>query len=52
MMKSKNHLMCQRDLKAPGLDGMPAIFFKKYWDVVGEKLTREVQHVLKGERMH
>jgi hypothetical protein len=27
------------DLKAPGPDGMPAAFFKKYWDVVGEKLT-------------
>lgn len=39
------------DLKAPGPDGMPAIFFKKHWDVVGEKLTREVLHVLRGGPM-
>lgn len=24
------------DLKAPGPDGMPPIFFKKYWDIVGD----------------
>jgi hypothetical protein len=39
------------DLKAPRPDGMPAIFFKKYWDVVGEKLTREVLHILRGGPM-
>jgi hypothetical protein len=36
------------DLKALGPDGMPAVFFKKYWDVVGEKLTQEVLNVLRG----
>jgi len=40
------------DLKAPGPDGMPTLFFKQYWDVVGEQLTREVQQVLRGGRMH
>lgn len=39
------------DLKAPGPDGMPAIFFKKYWDVVGDKLTKEVLDVLRGGTM-
>lgn len=28
------------DLKAPGPDGMPAVFFKKYWDIVGEQRCR------------
>lgn len=36
------------DLKAPGPDGMPAIFFKKFWDTVGERVKEEVKEVLNG----
>ncbi|XP_045083332.1 uncharacterized protein [Aegilops tauschii subsp. strangulata] len=36
------------DLKAPGADGMPAIFYKRFWSTVGEAVTREVLHVLRG----
>jgi hypothetical protein len=36
------------DLKAPGPDGMPAIFYKRFWDVVGEKVTNEVLQILNG----
>ena len=39
------------DLKAPGADGMPAIFFKRYWSTVGEQVVSEVLHVLRGGRM-
>jgi hypothetical protein len=39
------------DLKAPGPDRMPAIFFKKYWDIVGEQLIKKVRAVLEGGRM-
>lgn len=30
------------DLKAPGPDGMHAIFYKKYWDLLGDDLVKEV----------
>lgn len=35
------------DLKAPGADDMPAIFYK-YWDLVGESVVQEILHVLQG----
>jgi hypothetical protein len=36
------------DLKAPGSDGMPSIFYKNCWDLVGNKVTAEVLDVLAG----
>lgn len=36
------------DLKAPGPDGMPAIFYKRFWDLVGPKVQEAVLGVLNG----
>lgn len=30
------------NLKAPGPDGMPALFYKEYWDDVGDRVVEEV----------
>lgn len=30
------------DMKAPGSDGLHAIFFKRFWHILGEELTDEV----------
>lgn len=32
--------------KAPGHDGLPAIFFQKYWSCLGEKLTTACFRIL------
>jgi len=36
------------DLKAPGPDGMLAIFYKKFWDIIGDQIVMEVLGVLNG----
>ncbi|KAL5564839.1 hypothetical protein UlMin_028003 [Ulmus minor] len=35
--------------KSPGPDGMPGLFFQKYWDIVGEEITEAALLVLNNE---
>ncbi|XP_075650207.1 uncharacterized protein LOC142620781 [Castanea sativa] len=34
-------------LKAPGLDGMPGLFYRHYWSIVGDQLVAAVQSFFK-----
>jgi hypothetical protein len=34
------------DFKAPGPDGLHAVFYKQFWDVCGEEITTEVLQAL------
>ena len=42
----KKALFSIGDLKAPGSDGLHAIFFKRFWDMLGDDLTDEVLHAI------
>ena len=36
------HFFSIGDLKAPGLDGLHAIFYKRFWHMLGDDLVQEV----------
>ena len=39
------------DLKAPGPDGLHAIFFKRFWHIVGDELTKEVLDAINNKKI-
>jgi hypothetical protein len=39
------------ELKGPGADGMPVLFYKKFWSLVGEMVKEEVLAVLNESTM-
>ncbi|GAU40809.1 hypothetical protein TSUD_397930 [Trifolium subterraneum] len=39
-------IMDMKALAAPGPDGLPALFYHNYWDIVGRDITNMVLHVL------
>lgn len=44
----KQALDSMGDLKAPGADGMPALFYNQFWDIVGADVVKEVRNFLTG----
>lgn len=38
------------NLKAPGPDGSPALFYKEYWEIVGDRIVEEIL-LLRGGQM-
>ncbi|KAL5577574.1 hypothetical protein UlMin_019273 [Ulmus minor] len=45
-------VFCMGSFKAPGLDGMLALFYKTYWDTVGPDVVRLVQDLFISNRLH
>uniref|UniRef100_A0A2N9H0H1 aminobutyraldehyde dehydrogenase n=1 Tax=Fagus sylvatica TaxID=28930 RepID=A0A2N9H0H1_FAGSY len=39
------------NLKAPGLDGLPALFYKKYWPIVGDSVISAMQNFFQSGHM-
>ena len=39
------------DFKAPGPDGLHAVFFKRYWNLIGEEITLEVLDAINSKQI-
>ena len=39
------------DMKAPGPDGLHAIFFKRFWHILGDELTKEVLEAIDSKKI-
>ena len=42
-------LMDMHQSKALGPDGLPTLFFQKFWSILGEDITREALNILNGQ---
>lgn len=46
----KEALFQMDPLKAPGPDGLPTLFFHKYWHLIGSEVNSAVLEILKNQR--
>jgi hypothetical protein len=47
----KDILFGMQSLKSPGPDGLPPLFYKKYWKVVGQSVIKAVQNFFVSGKM-
>jgi hypothetical protein len=47
----KETLFGMQSLKSPGPDGLPPLFYKKYWKVVGQSVIKAVQNFFISSKM-
>jgi hypothetical protein len=40
----KEAVFSMQSLKSPGPDGLPPLFYKKYWHIVGHAVIKAVQN--------
>uniref|UniRef100_A0A2N9I0Z5 Reverse transcriptase domain-containing protein n=1 Tax=Fagus sylvatica TaxID=28930 RepID=A0A2N9I0Z5_FAGSY len=50
-LEIKNVIFGMYNLKAPGPDGLPALFYKQYWPIVGESVISVVQNFFRSGHM-
>lgn len=44
-----NGVQSMAPLKAPGVDGFPALFFQKYWHIIGSDVSSYCLSILNGQ---
>ena len=47
LFEIKQTIYGMQNLKAPGPDGLPPLFYKKYWPIVGDAITKAIQSFFK-----
>lgn len=50
-LKIKSELFAMQSLKAPGPNGLPPLFYKKYWSIVGIEVIHAVQNFFRFGHM-
>jgi exonuclease III len=45
-----NAVKDMKSMAAPGPDGLPALFYHTYWDIVGNDVTREILDILNNNK--
>lgn len=47
----KNVVFCMNALKAPGIDGLHALFYQTQWNVVGNSVCKLIKYIFSGTKV-